>query len=158
MSRLDVPVFGHAEPQVQYTERRAAYVVIIIDDGRVALVKGQQKYFLPGGGSLPDETAEATIAREVAEELARGVRLTRKLGDALQYFYAATDGRHYKMQATFFAGELTDEAGSATGEHELHWLPLSDAEQACFHACHAWAISTARNNNSCFTSASRSDR
>jgi 8-oxo-dGTP pyrophosphatase MutT (NUDIX family) len=136
-------VFGFPEPHVEYTERRAAYVVIVSDDDKVVMVAGRRKYFLPGGGSLPGEAPEATVAREVYEELARSVRLTRRLGEAMQYFYAAADDRHYKMHATFFAGEFTEATGGGTGEHELHWLSLTEVEQACFHACHAWAVSQA---------------
>jgi 8-oxo-dGTP diphosphatase len=133
-------IFGSQEPNVQYTERRAAYIVIVDDDGRIAMVKGHRKYFLPGGGSGKGEAPEDTIIREAYEELARSVRLTRRIGEAIQYFYSATDDRHYKMAATFFAGEFTDEALGGKGEHELHWLNPGEAEQACFHACHAWAI------------------
>lgn len=133
-------IFGSPEPDVQYTERRAAYVVIVSDDGRVAMVEGRQKYFLPGGGSLSGEAIEATVVREMQEELARSVRLTRMIGEAVQYFYSASDERHYRMRATFFAGEFTDELCDVAGEHELHWLSMTEAESACFHACHAWAI------------------
>ena len=132
-------IFGSPEPDVQYTERRAAYVVII-NDGMVAAVESAQKYFLPGGGSLPGEAPEDTIAREVREELARGVRLARKIGEATQYFYSGADERHYVMRATFFAGAFTDEARGGAREHELQWLPVAEAERACFHACHAWAV------------------
>jgi 8-oxo-dGTP pyrophosphatase MutT (NUDIX family) len=133
-------IFGSPEPNVQYTERRAAYVVIGSLDGEVAVVKSRQKHFLPGGGSLAGETSEETVVREVCEELARSVRLTRRLGEATQYFYSSTDKRHYKMLAVFFSGEFTDEPCGGEGEHELHWLPVRKAEQSCFHACHAWAI------------------
>jgi len=115
-------------------------VVVVAVGGRVATVKSGQSHFLPGGGALPGEAPEATIAREVYEELARGVRLTRRIGEAVQYFYSDTDERHYEMRATFFAGAFTDEARGGACEHELHWLPVAEAEQACFHACHAWAI------------------
>src|ERR1700730_9788541 len=109
-------VFGSPEPSIRYTERRAAYVVIVSSDGNIALVKGSQKYFLPGGGSLPNETPEETVAREVSEELARSVRLIRSLAEATQYFYSTDDDRHYKMVATFFAGEFTDAATAAAAE------------------------------------------
>jgi ADP-ribose pyrophosphatase YjhB (NUDIX family) len=132
-------IFGAPEPSVAYTERRAAYVVIKHSD-LVALVKGRDKHFLPGGGSLLGEGPEETIAHEVAEELARGTRLLRKLGEATQYFYAAADDRHYRMQATFFSGEFTAQLTGRTGEHELLWLPIAEIEQVCFHACHAWAV------------------
>jgi 8-oxo-dGTP diphosphatase len=136
----DALIFGSPEPNVQYTERRAAYVVITAADGRVAVVKSGQKFFLPGGGSLPDEIPEDTAVREVQEELARRLRLIRRIGEATQYFYADADDRYYRMRAVFFRGEFTDESCGGTGEHELYWLPVLEVEHNCFHACHAWAI------------------
>jgi ADP-ribose pyrophosphatase YjhB (NUDIX family) len=132
-------IFGTKDPNFHYHERRAAYVVII-RDGLVALVYSGQKQFLPGGGCLLDESPEKTIEREVREELARSVRLLRRLGEATQYFYSPADDRHYKMLAIFFAGEFTDDACGKTGEHQLGWLPVPEVERACFHQCHAWAI------------------
>jgi 8-oxo-dGTP pyrophosphatase MutT (NUDIX family) len=131
-------IFGSPEPGVRHMERLAAYVVIN-NEGKVALVKDRRKLFLPGGGSLSGETPEETVVREVREELARNVRLIRRMGEAIQYFYSTTDDRHYRMVATFFKGELS-EASVGTGEHELHWLSVQEAERACFHACHAWAV------------------
>lgn len=131
--------FGSQDPGVEYDERRAAYVVII-RDGYVALVSTEQKYFLPGGGCLPHEQPEATVVREVREELARNVKLLNKLGGATQYFFSSTDRRYYKMLATFFAGELGDDVYSDKGEHELSWLPVAQIDKLCFHECHAWAV------------------
>ena len=132
-------VFGSSNPNIEYKERRAAYVVIKTD-GKVAMVRKGQKLFLPGGGSLRGEAPEDTVAREVYEELARRVRLIHKIGEAIQYFYSTDDDRHYQMPATFFTGEFTDEPSSGTGEHGLHWLPVTESELACFHASHAWAV------------------
>jgi len=136
----EMVVFGSPEPNIRYIERRAAYVVIVRSDGNIAMVKGRQKCFLPGGGSLPDEAPEDTVAREVSEELARSVRIVRSLGEATQYFYSIDDERHYEIRATFFVGEFTDETTADTAEHELSWLAQKEMEQACFHACHAWAV------------------
>ena len=132
-------IFGFQKPNVSYTERQAAYVVIS-DNGKFAAVKPQEKYFLPGGGSLSGETSEDTVVREVSEELARSVRLIRKIDEVIQYFYSAADDRYYKMRATFFVGEFIDEScGNSTGENELCWLSKAKAEQAFFHECHEWA-------------------
>jgi 8-oxo-dGTP pyrophosphatase MutT (NUDIX family) len=94
--------------------------------------------FLPGGGSLPGETPEETLVREVREELARSVRLVHKIGEATQFFHAAADGCHYKMLGVFFLAEFPDEP-SGQGEHDLFWLPLKGAAGAFFHESHAWA-------------------
>ena len=131
-----VPVFGSLNPAIGYTPRRAAYAVITDPGGMIATVKGSFGYFLPGGGSLPGETPEQTVRREVREELAREVRIVRQIGEAIQYFYA--DGRQYRMEATFFAAEFSSDAGGV-GEHELYWLDKAEMEGAFFHGSHAWA-------------------
>lgn len=137
-------VFGLFEPGIQYYERRAAYVVINVG-GKVAMVGSGRKHFLPGGGSLPFESPELTVVREVTEELARDLTLLRTLGEAVQYFYSDSDQCHYKMQAAFFAGEFTSEPKVEVGEQQLVWLPVSQIHHKCFHECHAWAVMEAEN-------------
>src|SRR2546423_1020358 len=101
------------------------------------MVGSKQKHFLPGGGSMPGEAPEETGVREVHEELARGVRLLRSLGEATQYFYSADDDRHYEMLATFFAGDFTDDVYGGSGEHQLDWLSIRETDRQCFHE---WAV------------------
>lgn len=136
--------FGFIAPGVQYTERRAAYVVILNQQEEVALVREGRKLFLPGGGAEEREAPEEAVRREVQEELGCGVRLNGRLGEYTQYFYASADERHYRMRAVIFTGEFTEEPGSA-GEHRLEWLPIRHIERACYHACHAWAVRQALN-------------
>jgi 8-oxo-dGTP pyrophosphatase MutT (NUDIX family) len=133
-------VFGRCLEGASYTDRPAAYAVVAGENGTVAAVRGASAMIgLPGGGSLPGETPEATVMREVREELARGVRLLRIIGTATQFFYAADDDRQYKMTAVFFLAEFPDEP-TGRGEHEMFWLRLDDAEEAFFHLSHAWAV------------------
>ena len=138
-SFADAVVFGSRKPNIDYVERRAAYVVTI-EAGNVALVGSGRNRFLPGGGSLLGEAAEMTVAREVREELGREVRLLHPVGAATQYFYSQDDDRHYEMLAVFVAGELTNRLANGVGEHSLEWLPIAQATESCFHECHAWAI------------------
>lgn len=136
-------VFGSFDPRVLYTERIAAYVVIRSEDGAVAAVAGRTAHFLPGGGREGDETPEQTVRREVREELGRDIHLITRLGEATQYFFAASDNCHYKMHAVFFAARFTG-AASNNEPDLLHWLPASDAASHFFHACHTWAVQTFR--------------
>jgi 8-oxo-dGTP pyrophosphatase MutT (NUDIX family) len=131
--------FGARRGGVKYRERPAAYAVVAGENGTLAAVRGAAGVvFLPGGGSLPGETPEETVVREVAEELARRVRLVSRIGEATQFFYAPDDDCYYQMFAVFFRAEFPDEP-SGQGEHELFWLPLSEAAGAWFHESHAWA-------------------
>jgi 8-oxo-dGTP pyrophosphatase MutT (NUDIX family) len=96
-------MFGKQLEGVAYTERPAAYVVVAGENSAVAAVRGPKGMIgLPGGGSLPGETPEETVVREVREELARSVRLVSKIGEATQFFYAADDNCHYKNARRVF--------------------------------------------------------
>lgn len=136
----ETATFGARLEGVSYADRPAAYAVVAGENGAVAAVRGTSgKFFLPGGGCLPGESAEETVRREGREELAASVRLIRRIGTATQYFYAADDDRHYKMSAVFFLAEFTD-GPAGKGEHDLSWLSPAEAEGAFFHDSHAWAV------------------
>lgn len=132
-------VFGTFDPAARYTERIAAYVVIRSANGDVAAVRGRSAYFLPGGGREGDETPEQTARREVREELGRDICITGRIGEATQYFWAASDSCHYKMQAVFFRAEFAD-SGDVPDDSRLHWLSAAEVPTAFFHACHQWAV------------------
>ena len=56
---------------VAYMERPAVYAAVAGENSTVATVRGPAGGIgLPGGGSLPGETPETTLVREVCEELA----------------------------------------------------------------------------------------
>jgi len=135
-----VPIFGAPQANQPCTERRAAYAVVLDPDGRVAAVRGPSgRLWLPGGGSLADESPAQTVIREVREELARDVRLIHKIGEAIEFFYAAGDDRHFRMSATFFRAEFGDTL-QTEAEYEVYWVPINEARIAFFHKCHTWAV------------------
>lgn len=126
-----------------YIDRPAAYAVITNADGLLAVVQGPSgRLWLPGGGSLPEETAETTVVREVREELGYDMRLLSRIGEAVESFHAADEDRHYHMNAVFFRAELTNKLAS-TPEHELIWILPNEAASRFFHECHAWAVDRA---------------
>jgi 8-oxo-dGTP pyrophosphatase MutT (NUDIX family) len=129
--------FGNILAGIKYQERPAAYALITDGEGRIAAVQGRRGYFLPGGGSLPEEKPEETIARELREELARGVRIIFKIGEAVQYFSAGDE--HYRMTALFYVAEFTGEQEGAA-EYDLHWLNIKEVEETFFHECQKWAV------------------
>jgi len=123
---------------VTYEQRGAAYAVIRNSVGAVAAVRVPAGYWLPGGGMLPGETPEETVVREVREELGGTLHLVSKIGEAAQYFFAATEGRYYVMQAVFYRAKLT-EGPLGPAEYEVCWLDVSHSGPLFFHACHDWA-------------------
>jgi CheY-like chemotaxis protein len=139
------PVFGSAPSGVACRKRRAAYAVIIGGDGRVACVSRPRGFWLPGGGMLPGERPEDAVRREVREELGRAVRLTGRVGEALQYFDSPADACWYEMTAYFFTAEFAGEPQGA-GDEATCWLDADHGRGSFFHACHAWAVSCARRD------------
>ena len=145
MTGADPPVFGERPRGVECRGRLAAYAVILRDDGSVAVVRGKNGCFLPGGGARPGESPEATLSREVAEELGCGVRVLAPIGEAVQYFHSADDQCWYEMRASFFLAELTSEVvPSPEPEVKVEWIRLTDQPTPFFHASHAWAVSATR--------------
>jgi 8-oxo-dGTP diphosphatase len=139
----DAPVFGKAPPGVVCYQRRAAYAVIVKPNGAVAAVRaalqdGTIRYWLPGGGIEDNESPEETVVREVREELGRTLSTLGKIGEAVQFFYAATEERWYEMRSIFIRARFEDERAGA-GEYELHWLDAKQYADSFFHECHAWA-------------------
>ena len=137
--KSSLKVFGEKVDGQTYHDRRAVYVVIPDDVGRVAtVVSSSGKLFLPGGGIEAGETPEQAIAREVEEECAQRLRIVRNLGEAFQYFYAPNDDAHFAMHAIFYEGRFLGEtAGQA--EYTVFWVVPNDGADF-FHACHVWAI------------------
>lgn len=134
-----IPTFGAPVAGVTYEQRLAAYAVIRNGAGAIAAVHVPAGYWLPGGGALPGETPEETVVREVREELGCTLHLVNKIGEAVQYFFAATGSRYYAMQAVFFRAELA--AGTlGPAEYEVCWLDVSHPAPMFFHACHDWAV------------------
>ena len=132
------PIFGSPVAGVAYEQRLAAYAVIRNRAGAVAAVHVPAGYWLPGGGALPGETPDTTVVREVREELGYALHLIGKIGEAVQYFFAAA-GRYYVMRAVFFRAEFA-EGLRGPAEYEVCWLDVSHPARLFFHACHDWAV------------------
>lgn len=137
--------FGHCDPDVKYDDRRVAYAVVLRENTFAAVRSRRGGYFLPGGGAVAGEEAEQTVRREIREELACESRLLRCLGEVNQYFFSASDDKHYRMQVVFFTAELAEhnEVLHGLGEEPLVWLSVEQAHENLFHACHAWAVAVA---------------
>ena len=94
---------------------------------QVAVLRIGQRYFLPGGGAEPGESLEETLRREILEECGRAVEIVRPLGFAIEYVVADGEG-YFAKQCSFFEARLGErEAQPTETDHELTWLPISDA-------------------------------
>lgn len=135
-------VFGTQIDGHTYHARRAVYAVIRDSEGRVAAVRYRDNLFLPGGGIEANESPEQALVREVAEECAQRLHIAKHIGEALQYFYAASDDKHFATHAVFYAGAFL---GHMPGQVALPFVwVFPDAEAQFFHASHVWAAHSLR--------------
>src|SRR4029453_7463056 len=135
-------VFGTQIDGHTYHARRAVYAVIPDSDGRVAAVRSRRHLFLPGGGIEGGETPEQALVREVEEEYAQGLHIAKKIGEALQYFYASSDDTYFAMHAVFYAGTFLGQT-PGQAEYPVVWV-LPDDTAPFFHASHVWAAHSLR--------------
>lgn len=85
-------------------------------DGRLLLVRQDERWFLPGGMLEPGETHAAGAEREVREETGVEVEITDLLALSEQTFVNAADGRSFEFTFATFHGvpqdpELSDDPG-----------------------------------------------
>jgi 8-oxo-dGTP diphosphatase len=116
--------------------RRLRSAVVIVEDGRVALIKRVNErgtyYLFPGGGVEAGETLQAAAIREAMEELGVTVHLDDLLcivhfGEDEQYYFAA-----HISEGEFGTGkgeELSLPAESEAGSYEPVWLSRTELTQ-----------------------------
>jgi 8-oxo-dGTP pyrophosphatase MutT (NUDIX family) len=113
-----------------------AYALIEDAEGRVLLVRAANgRFYLPGGRIEPSESAEQALAREVAEECGRSIRLLEPLGEAFQ---PILDGS-VLLRAVYWRAEITGLVHEEP-EHQLLWTPRAEAASRVHRAADASAI------------------
>lgn len=124
---------------VTYRRRPGVYAVIL-REGRVAVVVLPNGVFLPGGGADDGETPEATVRREVREEIGHEVEALTFLGEALQHLHPRGWLDGLVKPSRFYRATLGACVAPCEEEHLLAWLEPDEAVERLSHAAHAWAV------------------
>lgn len=132
-------MFGVADRRARYTEREAAYAVILDADRRAAVVRGRSGIFLPGGGIEAGESAEEAVLRESLEECGRPLEIIRSIGQAIQYCHGETGP--FRAQHRFFEARFQGPA-CREGEYPLSWVHIDEACSWFRYESHVWAVRT----------------
>lgn len=140
---MDVKEFGEKKDGVMYAPRPGAYAVLI-ENGKVAVVEVNGKYFLPGGGIDEGELPEAALRRELKEELGWTLGGAKRLGEAADYCFSEKADAYIKKEEIFFLITRSGATGSAEeADHRIVWLTSDEARPRMFHPGQAWAIALA---------------
>lgn len=136
-----VTVFG-VRPQLESCVIRAsAYVLVLNDDGRLAVTRTSVGVYLPGGGIEAGETPEEAVRREALEECGLLVRPGVCVARAVQFVYSEPERTHFEKRSSFIEGAIIGHGPTPTEtDHELVWLDAESAAQYLSHQSHGWAV------------------
>jgi ribosomal protein S18 acetylase RimI-like enzyme/8-oxo-dGTP pyrophosphatase MutT (NUDIX family) len=132
--------FGTPPADGSAIERPSAYAVVANERREIAIVQAKEGMLLPGGGIDANESAEGAAVREVAEECALKVTITRDLGQAIQFVTSAATGATFEKRSRFLSARVQSRISGATAEHATSWLDVRDALETATYESHAWAI------------------
>ena len=132
-------MFGVADRRARYSERVAAYAVILDADRRVAVVHGRTGLFLPGGGIEVDESPEEALLRESLEECGRPLEVIAAVGRAIQYCHG--EKGPFRAQHRFFEAQFQGPA-TQQGEYQSSWVHIDEAYRWFRYESHVWAVRT----------------
>jgi 8-oxo-dGTP diphosphatase len=150
------PIFGKKVAGQTYFERPGAYAVIQDVHWRIATLRVGRAFFLPGGGSAPDETPQVTLHREIMEECGRAIQIGPEVGKAIEYIYAKKQGVYYHICSTFFKAMFMDgEVAPHEEDHMLVWLSASEAIQHLQRQSQVWAVQQLVSNTDWFSGTSQ---
>lgn len=131
---------GNKIEGIQYRERIGAYALIILE-AKIALVKRDNNYFLPGGGVENDETFEECLKRECSEEIGYNVDIEQYIGKLSHYTKSVKRNEYLKLIGHFYIGKLLASNNLKIEEdHELDWIPIKEAPDKMQEEFQAHAI------------------
>lgn len=132
---------GNKIEDIEYRERIGAYALIVNSDNKIALVKRDNNYFLPGGGVENDETYEECLKRECSEEIGFNLELIEYVGKLSHYTKSIKHNKYLKLVGHFYIGKLLDKNELKIEEdHELIWIPIKESSDRMQEEFQAHAI------------------
>jgi 8-oxo-dGTP diphosphatase len=136
-----IPTFGDKLIGQTYIERPGAYALVRDAHHLMAALRVGTAFFLPGGGSAPNETPQITLHREIMEECGRAIQIGPRLGKAIEYIYARDERVYYQLCSTFFVATFMDgRVKPLEDHHKLVWLSAWDAIQRLQRESQVWAV------------------
>ena len=132
-------MFGVADRCARYTEREAAYAVVLDVDRRAAVVHGRSGMFLPGGGIEAGESPADALLRESLEECGRPLQVIGRIGEAIQYCHE--EKGPFRARHRFFEVRFQGPA-TQPGEYAFSWVHIDEACRWFRYESHVWAVRT----------------
>lgn len=142
MEMQTLPQFGTAMPGLSYDLRPSAYGVAVNAAGRVLVCRRSRgRILLPGGGLIGEETPEAAMVREVAEETGHRVTAAREIGRARQFHSQRSSKPPVNKLCHFFAIDVEhDPLLLSEEDHQAVWMSAHELMSIFTFESHRWAV------------------
>jgi 8-oxo-dGTP diphosphatase len=132
---------GNKTDGIKYRERIGAYALILNSDYKIALVKRDNNYFLPGGGAESGETYEECLKRECSEEIGYNLEILKYIGRLSNYTKSIKRNEYLKLIGHFYIAKLFDTNYlKIEKDHELVWIPIKESAEKMQEEFQAYAI------------------
>ena len=118
---------------------------VILDEGRILAMRDERSpyYYLPGGRVKMQETAQAAVLREIAEELGIEARIERPLWLSQSFFTEDVDGLSYHELCIYFLIDVSKTDLINRGDrfrlferghtHDFEWLEFRRLKDEYFY-------------------------
>lgn len=134
--------FGEKTSGIVYKDRVGAYAILVEDD-KVAVIKTQKGYFLPGGGLDIDEIFEECIKRECLEEIGMSVIVKDFICKGDRYSWVDSVGYMHAIGYFYFVQGIDIISEPIEKDHELVWLNIENCCDCMYLEHQEWAVNQA---------------
>lgn len=140
-------VFGVKIEGHDYRDRVGVYGIVYNCEGKIAIIKTQAGYFLPGGGIENVESHIKCLQREFLEETGYEIEVMNYIGKATLYHKTKTEQYICGIGHFYFAKLKDKVSNNIEPDHEMIWKEPKKYVKKMFLEHQAWAISKSLMSN-----------
>ncbi len=136
-----VPAFGERIASGKCVIRPGAYGLLEKNFQQLAVVRVENRLYLPGGGIDAGESLGETLIREFHEECGLSIRPGKWTTHAVEFVNSRSEMKYYEKRSTFVEVAIDGPAQEPSEtDHELIWWDADSVAEILSHGSRRWAV------------------